>query len=70
MKRTLTLAFAALCFSSSLFAGDFKKSVEELSDQTKRPNAVAKLAEAGADAFDDLMDGLKTDVDGEKDAVK
>lgn len=70
MKRTLTLAFAALCFSTSLYAGDFKNSVQELGDPTKRPGAVAKLGEAGADAFDDLLDGLKTDVDAEKDAVK
>jgi len=70
MKRTLTLAFAALCFSTSLYAGDFKNSVSELGDPAKRPGAVAKLGEAGADAFDDLLDGLKTDVEAEKDAVK
>lgn len=70
MKRTLTLAFAALCFTSTLFAGDFKKSVEELGDQNLRPNAIAKLGEAGADAYDDLLEGLKTDVEAEKDAAK
>lgn len=70
MKRTLILGVAALCFSTTLLAGDFKRSVEDLGDPTKRNNAVAKLAEAGGDAFDDLLDGLKTDVDAEKDAVK
>ncbi|MCC6151067.1 MAG: HEAT repeat domain-containing protein [Planctomycetes bacterium] len=70
MKRTLTLAFAALCFTTSMYAGDFKNSVSELGDPVKRPGAVAKLGEAGADAFDDLLEGLKTDVDAEKDAVK
>ncbi len=70
MKRTLTLAFAALCFTSTLFAGDFKKSVEDLGDQNLRPAAIAKLGEAGADAYDDLLEGLKTDVEAEKDAVK
>jgi HEAT repeat protein len=70
MKRTLTLAFAALCFTSSLFAGDFKKSVEDLGDPALRSNAIAKLGEAGADAYDDLLNGLKADVEGEKDAGK
>ena len=70
MKRTLILSVAAAMFSGLLTAGDFKKSVEELGDKNQQPSALAKLGEAGGDAFDDLLDGLKLDLEAEKDPVK
>ncbi|MCC7510475.1 MAG: HEAT repeat domain-containing protein [Planctomycetes bacterium] len=61
MQRILILAL--LSFASVLSAGDFEADVKDLGDSIKRTAAIERLAKAGADAFDDLLDGLKQDPD-------
>lgn len=61
MRRLLILSVIVL--ATSLSAGEFEADVKDLADPIKRSGAIEKLAKAGADAFDDLLAGLKQDPD-------
>jgi hypothetical protein len=63
MKRWILVV--AILFSPVLAAGEFEQDVKDLGDTAKRLAAVEKLAKAGSDAYDDLLDGLKQDPDAE-----
>ncbi|MCA8911019.1 MAG: HEAT repeat domain-containing protein [Planctomycetes bacterium] len=65
MKRSLLIWAIAAVSAVSLQAGDFAESVKDLGDTIRASSAMQKLAEAGDEAFEDLMDGLKQDPDGE-----
>ncbi|MCC6573250.1 MAG: HEAT repeat domain-containing protein [Planctomycetes bacterium] len=60
MKRLIFVLSLALA-ATPLFAGKFEKDVKDLGDSNLRSGAIDKLFEAGTEAFDDLMDGLKAD---------
>ncbi len=59
MRSLLLLLCCAL--AGALFAGKHADTVKDLGDANKRPRAIETLARAGAEAFDDLMEGLKAD---------
>lgn len=59
MKRTALVWLFAGVVSTGLCAGDFNKEVERLGDNTTTSDAVEKLSKAGAEAYDDLLAGLK-----------
>lgn len=61
MRRLLILALTA--FACGLSAGEFETDVKDLADPIKRTGAIEKLAKAGSDAFDDLLQGLEQDPD-------
>lgn len=58
MRSILLLLCCA--FAAVLSAGKHADTVKDLGDATKRPRAVETLAKAGAEAYDDLVDGLKS----------
>lgn len=59
MKRSLLIWAVAAISAVSLQAGDFAESVKELGDTNRASSAIQKLSEAGDEAFEDLLDGLK-----------
>jgi hypothetical protein len=63
MKRWILVV--AILFSPVLAAGEFEQDVKDLGDTAKRLAAVGKLAQAGSDAYDDLLEGVKQDPDAE-----
>lgn len=64
-KRILGLALLAAGFGGVVLAGDLSETVDELGDSARQPQAVEKLADAGEEAFDDLLAGLKLNPDEE-----
>lgn len=62
MTRSLLMLFLSL-MAGGLYAGDFADDVKELGDKNLRSGAVERLANAGGDAFEDLLDGLKQNPD-------
>jgi hypothetical protein len=64
MTRSL-LILSLVLMSGSLCAGEYADAVKELGDKNLRTSAIEKLANAGADAFEDLLEGLKQNPDAE-----
>lgn len=67
MRSLLLLLCCA--FACTLSAGKHADTVKDLGDATKRPRAIEALARAGAEAYDDLIEGLKADPK-DADAIK
>lgn len=65
MKRSLLIWAMAAISAATLQAGDFADSVKDLGDSNRASSAIEKLSEAGDEAFEDLMDGLKQNPDEE-----
>lgn len=63
MRSILLLLCCAL--ACALSAGKHADTVKELGEAAKSPQASEKLARAGAEAFDDLLDGLKREPKGD-----
>lgn len=64
MTRSL-LILSLMLMPAGLFAGDFADAVKDLGDKNLRTSAIEKLSNAGGDAFEDLLDGLKQNPDTE-----
>ncbi|MBX3473439.1 MAG: HEAT repeat domain-containing protein [Planctomycetes bacterium] len=65
MMRLMLALLVGVLFCGTLSAGKFADNVKDLGDSAKRPMAAEKLARAGAEAYDDLIDGLKREPKGD-----
>jgi hypothetical protein len=65
MDRILSLVAVAILAAGSLAAqaGEYANDVEQLGDEALRSTALERIARGGADAFDDLLVGLRQDPD-------
>lgn len=64
MMRSLLIGIlSAAC--AALAAGEYAPDVEQLGSKAEAPGAFERLAKAGDEAFEDLMDGLDVDPDEE-----
>lgn len=78
MKRTILLALFGVLFSNALAADKFTDAVKDLGaegaanadGQDKRGAAVQTLAKAGTQAYDALVEGLKTERKGEGEELR
>ena len=69
MTRSILL-LSCLLVAAPLIAGRHADTVKELGDEAKRAVAIETLSKAGLEAFDDLMDGLRTERAGEGDELR